>query len=134
MIPLFPTPLRPLSPALHTLAYDSLCDSNCSIALLDAGAALFVSLYLLAPKGRDGLRDAWRKGVEALIGSIDTLVLNVTSDIFAEGERKPFSSFCVLLFSQLIVVLYFFRSINKLHLIITCITTTRKFITGNCFM
>lgn len=86
LLPLFPTPLRPLAPSLHTLAISLICQPGASRSTIDAGSSLFVSLYLLAPKGRDGLREAWKKGAEALTGSIDSLVPLVTSDIFAEGQ------------------------------------------------
>lgn len=89
LLPLFPTPLRPLSPALHTLSIALLCDPSGHQGLIGAGSSLFVSLYLLAPKGKDGLREAWRKGAEALVGSMDILVTGVTSDIFAEGTSLP---------------------------------------------
>ncbi|KAL8281544.1 hypothetical protein RQP46_006228 [Phenoliferia psychrophenolica] len=84
LIPLFPTPLRPLSPSMHTLALNLICNPSRSQSAIDAGADLFAALYLLSPKGKDGLREAWRKGVEALVGSLDALVPAVTSDIFAE--------------------------------------------------
>ncbi|BGP05481.1 hypothetical protein JCM10049v2_001287 [Rhodotorula toruloides] len=84
LIPLYPTALRPLSPSFHTLAVTRLSDSSRSAAVVDAGAQLFVSLYLLAPKGKEGLREAWRTGIEALIGSIDQLASHVTQGIFAE--------------------------------------------------
>ncbi|GAA5979325.1 hypothetical protein JCM10908_002881 [Rhodotorula pacifica] len=83
LIPLYPTALRPLSPSFHNLAISLLAESA-TPALSDAGAQLFVSLYLLAPKGKDGLREAWRTGVEALVGSIDQLASHVVSGIFAE--------------------------------------------------
>ncbi|KAK4695577.1 hypothetical protein P7C70_g8526, partial [Phenoliferia sp. Uapishka_3] len=86
LLPLFPTALRPLSPALHSLAIKFVCDPTNNSAQISAGADLFSSLYLLSPKGKDGLREAWKKGVESLVGSIDSLVPAVTSDIFAEGE------------------------------------------------
>lgn len=89
LIPLFPTPLRPLSPSLHTLAISLLCDPHGSRDQVDAGANLFVSLYLLAPKGREGLKDAWKKGAEALVGSMDALVDVITSGVFAEGTPEP---------------------------------------------
>ncbi|GAA5961023.1 hypothetical protein JCM21900_002277 [Sporobolomyces salmonicolor] len=84
LLPLFPTALRPLSPALHTLAISLLCAPAASPALIDAGASLFVALYLLAPKGKEGLREAWKTGVEALVGSMDGLLSQATSGIFAE--------------------------------------------------
>ncbi|BGP29529.1 hypothetical protein JCM10296v2_001268 [Rhodotorula toruloides] len=84
LIPLYPTALRPLSPSFHTLAITLLSDSSRSAAIVDAGAQLFVSLYLLAPKGKEGLREAWRTGIEALIGSIDQLASHVTQGIFTE--------------------------------------------------
>ncbi|GAA5860686.1 hypothetical protein JCM1840_000340 [Sporobolomyces johnsonii] len=84
LLPLFPTALRPLSPALHTLAISLLCAPAASPALIDAGASLFVALYLLAPKGKEGLREAWKTGVEALVGSMDGLLSQTTSGIFAE--------------------------------------------------
>ncbi|GJN87923.1 hypothetical protein Rhopal_000878-T1 [Rhodotorula paludigena] len=84
LIPLYPTALRPLLPALHTLAISLLADPSAGPSAVEAGASLFVSLYLLAPKGRDGLRDAWKTGIEALIGSIDALATETTSGIFAE--------------------------------------------------
>jgi hypothetical protein len=86
ILPLFPTPLRPLAASLHTLSVGLICDPSGSQQLIDAGSSLFACLYLLAPKGRDGLRDAWKMATEALTGSIDSLVPAVTSDIFAEGE------------------------------------------------
>ncbi|GAA6000706.1 hypothetical protein JCM10207_004617 [Rhodosporidiobolus poonsookiae] len=85
LIPLYPTALRPLSPALHALSISLIAaPSATGTGTLDAGAHLFVSLYLLAPKGRDGLREAWKTGVEALVGSIDGLVGVVTASIFSE--------------------------------------------------
>ncbi|GAA6038507.1 hypothetical protein JCM8097_004602 [Rhodosporidiobolus ruineniae] len=84
LLPLFPTALRPLSPALHTLAISLISAPSASASTVDAGAHLFVSLYLLAPKGREGLREAWKTGVEALIGSIDGLATQATSGIFSE--------------------------------------------------
>ncbi|CEQ39091.1 SPOSA6832_00570 [Sporobolomyces salmonicolor] len=84
LLPLFPTALRPLSPALHTLAISLLCAPAASPALIDAGASLFVALYLLAPKGKEGLREAWKTGVEALVGTVDGLLSQATSGIFAE--------------------------------------------------
>lgn len=83
LIPLYPTALRPLAPSFHTLAV-SLLTETMSASYNDAGAQLFVSLYLLAPKGKDGLREAWRTGVEALIGSIEQLATHVVSGIFSE--------------------------------------------------
>lgn len=88
VIPLYPTALRPLSASFHTLAISCLSDSSRSAAVVDAGAQLFVSLYLLAPKGKEGLREAWRTGIEALIGSIDQLASHVTQGIFAEGASQ----------------------------------------------
>lgn len=70
---------------MHTLAIKLVCDPSGSSSAVAAGADLFASLYLLSPKGKDGLREAWKKGVESLVGSIDALVPAVTSDIFAEG-------------------------------------------------
>lgn len=87
LIPLFPTALRPLAPSFHNLAISLLADGS-SPALSDAGAQLFVSLYLLAPKGKDGLREAWKTGVEALVGSVNQLATHVVGGIFAEGERQ----------------------------------------------
>ncbi|BGP22323.1 armadillo-type fold domain containing protein [Rhodotorula toruloides] len=84
LIPLYPTALRPLSPSFHTLAITLLSDVSRSSAVVDAGAQLFVSLYLLAPKGKEGLREAWRTSIEALIGSVDQLASHVTQGIFAE--------------------------------------------------
>ncbi|GAA5830916.1 hypothetical protein JCM11251_005075 [Rhodosporidiobolus azoricus] len=84
LLPLYPTALRPLSPALHTLAISLISAPSASISTIDAGAHLFVSLYLLAPKGRDGLRDSWKTGVEALVASIDALTTEATCNIFAE--------------------------------------------------
>ncbi|KAK4052183.1 hypothetical protein OIV83_002478 [Microbotryomycetes sp. JL201] len=84
LVPLFTTALRPLSNSLHTLAIETLCKPDATKATLQAGARLFAVLYQLAPKGRDGLRDAWRKGTEALVASIDRLVPFLTSGIFAE--------------------------------------------------
>lgn len=93
LIPLYPTALRPLAPSFHNLAVSLLSDSS-SPALSDAGAQLFVSLYLLAPKGKEGLREAWRTGVEALIGSVDQLATHIVNGIFAEGAlaRSRFHS------------------------------------------
>lgn len=84
LIPLYPTALRPLAPSFHTLAVSLLTETT-SASYNDAGAQLFVSLYLLAPKGKDGLREAWRTGIEALIGSIEQLATHVVSGIFSEG-------------------------------------------------
>jgi len=39
----------------------------------------------LAPKGKEGLREAWKTGVEALIASCDELTGIVSGGIFAEG-------------------------------------------------
>lgn len=89
LLPLYPTALRPLSPALHTLAVSLIATLSFSPSLVDAGAHLFVSLYLLAPKGRDGLREAWKTGVEALVGSIDQLTTAATNGIFSEGSSAP---------------------------------------------
>lgn len=85
LIPLYPTALRPLAPSFHTLAVTLLSDASRSALIVDAGAQLFASLYLLAPKGKEGLREAWRTGIEALIGSIDQLASHATQGIFAEG-------------------------------------------------
>lgn len=87
LIPLYPTALRPLAPSFHNLAI-SLLTETASTRLSDAGAQLFVSLYLLAPKGKDGLREAWRTGIEALIGSVDQLASHVVSGIFSEGTHS----------------------------------------------
>ncbi|GAA5916410.1 hypothetical protein JCM6882_001551 [Rhodosporidiobolus microsporus] len=84
LLPLYPTALRPLSPSLHTLAISLIAAPSATTTTIDAGAHLFVSLYLLAPKGRDGLREAWKTGVEALVASIDGLVTEATCGIFAE--------------------------------------------------
>ncbi|GAA6055489.1 hypothetical protein JCM3770_006283 [Rhodotorula araucariae] len=84
LIPLYPTALRPLSPSLHNLAISLITEPSGNAAAVQAGASLFASLYLLAPKGKEGLRDAWRTGVEALVGSIDALATQVTSGVFAE--------------------------------------------------
>lgn len=86
LIPLFPTALRPLSPSLHTLAVELVCQRGATRSITLAGAELFSTLYLLAPKGKEGLREAWRKGVEALVASIDGLVPYITSDVFSEGK------------------------------------------------
>ncbi|GAA5924901.1 uncharacterized protein JCM15063_005765 [Sporobolomyces koalae] len=86
LIPLFPTALRPLSPALHTLSLSLLCDPTSTPALRESASLLFVSLYLLAPKGKEGLREAWKTGVEALIGSCDELAAIVSRGIFAEDD------------------------------------------------
>ncbi|GAA5879094.1 hypothetical protein JCM3774_005567 [Rhodotorula dairenensis] len=83
LIPLYPTALRPLAPSFHNLAISLLTETS-STPLSDAGAQLFVSLYLLAPKGKDGLREAWRTGIEALIGSIDQLASHAIGSIFSE--------------------------------------------------
>ncbi|SCZ92461.1 BZ3500_MvSof-1268-A1-R1_Chr5-2g07879 [Microbotryum saponariae] len=85
LIPLFPTALRPVAPSIHSLAIDCIGSPS---ELVPLGSQLFASLYLLAPKGREGLREAWRKSVESLIGTIDTLIPSVTSDIFAEDEAR----------------------------------------------
>ena len=92
LLPLFPTPLRPLAPSLHTLSIALICDPSGSQQLIDAGSSLFACLYLLAPKGRDGLREAWKTATEALTACIDSLVPAVTSDIFAEGECGAYST------------------------------------------
>ncbi|BGP37270.1 hypothetical protein JCM10449v2_001175 [Rhodotorula kratochvilovae] len=84
LIPLYPTALRPLSPNLHNLAISLVVEPSGNSVVVEAGASLFASLYLLAPKGKEGLREAWRTGVEALVGSIDTLTTQVTNGIFAE--------------------------------------------------
>ncbi|GAA5973703.1 hypothetical protein JCM11641_005089 [Rhodosporidiobolus odoratus] len=84
LLPLYPTALRPLSPSLHTLAVHLIASPLSSNTIVDLGAELFCSLYALAPKGRDGLREAWKTGVEALVGSMDGLVSEVTTGIFAE--------------------------------------------------
>lgn len=84
LVPLFPTALRPQSASLHNLAVTLMCAE--SRAMTDAGAQIFGTLYLLAPKGRDGLRDAWKRGVEALIGVLESLTNELTQGIFAEGE------------------------------------------------
>ncbi|GAA6026106.1 hypothetical protein JCM11491_002868 [Sporobolomyces phaffii] len=84
LLPLFPTALRPLSPSLHALSLSVLCDAASPRALVQHASNLFVSLYLLAPKGKEGLREAWRTGVEALVASCDQLTSIVTAGIFAE--------------------------------------------------
>ncbi|GAA6062703.1 hypothetical protein JCM10212_004761 [Sporobolomyces blumeae] len=91
LIPLFPTALRPLSPSLHTLALSILCDPSLLPAATESAAHLFVSLYLLAPKGKEGLREAWRTGIEALTASIDELVRVVSSEIFSEDAMTNHS-------------------------------------------
>lgn len=85
LLAVFPTALRPLNPSLHSLAVSLLCGEGRSSAEREAGSALFGSLYLLAPKGAQGLKDSWKMGVEALIGTIDSLVKLVTADVFSEG-------------------------------------------------
>ncbi|SGY68975.1 BQ5605_C004g02935 [Microbotryum silenes-dioicae] len=85
LIPLFPTALRPVAPSIHSLAIDCIGSPS---ELVPLGSQLFASLYLLAPKGREGLREAWRKSVESLVGTIDALIPSVTSDIFAEDEAR----------------------------------------------
>ncbi|GAA5984343.1 hypothetical protein JCM5350_001024 [Sporobolomyces pararoseus] len=84
LLPLFPTALRPLSPSLHSLSLSLLCDVTSTSPLQNAASNLFVSLYLLAPKGKEGLREAWKTGVEALIASCNESVSIVTGGIFAE--------------------------------------------------
>ncbi|GAA5871004.1 hypothetical protein JCM16303_001658 [Sporobolomyces ruberrimus] len=84
VLPLFPTALRPLSPSLHSLSLGLLCDPESSPAMQESASNLFVSLYLLAPKGKEGLREAWKTGVEALVASCDELVSIVSGGIFAE--------------------------------------------------
>ncbi|GAA5928583.1 hypothetical protein JCM3775_004572 [Rhodotorula graminis] len=84
LIPLFPTALRPLAPSLHNLAVALIAEPAGHAAVVDQGAALFAALYLLAPKGKEGLREAWKTGVEALVGSIDALTTHVTAGVFAE--------------------------------------------------
>ncbi|GAA5862531.1 hypothetical protein JCM8547_002095 [Rhodosporidiobolus lusitaniae] len=84
LLPLYPTALRPLSPSLHTLAINLISPPVSTPSTVNAGAHLFVSLYLLAPKGKDGLKEAWKTGVEALIGSIDALATEITQRIFSE--------------------------------------------------
>ncbi|GAA5906572.1 hypothetical protein JCM8208_000483 [Rhodotorula glutinis] len=84
LLPLYPTALRPLAPSLHNLAVALIAESSGHAAVVDQGAALFASLYLLAPKGKEGLREAWKTGVEALVGSIDALTTHVTAGVFAE--------------------------------------------------
>ncbi|GAA5902037.1 uncharacterized protein JCM6883_000472 [Sporobolomyces salmoneus] len=84
LLPLFPTALRPLSPSLHALSLSLLCDVTSPPSLQDSASNLFVSLYLLAPKGKEGLREAWKTGVEALVASCDELVSIVTGGIFSE--------------------------------------------------
>ncbi|GAA5845556.1 hypothetical protein JCM5353_006752 [Sporobolomyces roseus] len=84
LLPLFPTALRPLSPSLHNLSISLLCSPNSSPSLKDSASSLFVNLYLLAPKGKEGLREAWKTGVEALIASCDELTNFVSGGIFAE--------------------------------------------------
>ncbi|BGP13316.1 hypothetical protein JCM10213_001497 [Rhodosporidiobolus nylandii] len=84
LLPLYPTALRPLSPSLHALAISLISAPSASSATVDAGAQLFCSLYLLAPKGREGLREAWKTGAEALVGSMDQLTSEITAGIFAE--------------------------------------------------
>ncbi|SCV72503.1 BQ2448_4040 [Microbotryum intermedium] len=85
LIPLFPTALRPVAPSIHILAIDCISSSS---ELVPLGSQLFASLYLLAPKGREGLREAWRKSVESLVGTIDALIPSATSDIFAEDGAR----------------------------------------------
>ncbi|KAK4049765.1 hypothetical protein OIO90_005346 [Microbotryomycetes sp. JL221] len=84
LAPLFPTALRSTSNALHALAIETICSAGATKLTVQTGASLFSTLYLLAPKGRDGLREAWRKGTEALVASIDSLAPFITSDIFSE--------------------------------------------------
>ncbi|GAA5841663.1 hypothetical protein JCM9279_000722 [Rhodotorula babjevae] len=84
LLPLFPTALRPLAPSLHNLAVALIAEPTGHAAVVDQGATLFASLYLLAPKGKEGLREAWKTGVEALVGSIDALATHVTAGVFAE--------------------------------------------------
>lgn len=89
IIPLYPTPLRPIYSSLHDLSLLLLCSEGSKF--VDAGASLIVHLYLIAKNGKDGLREAWRLTLEGLVASIDSLIPFVTSDIFAEG--KLFSRF-----------------------------------------
>lgn len=86
IIPLFPTPLRPIYASLHDLSLAFLCSPANETEKVEAGASLLVSLYMIAKNGKDGLREAWRLTLEGLAGSIDNLVGAVTSNIFAEGE------------------------------------------------
>ena len=88
LLPVFPTALRPLNPSLHTLAISLLCDEGRSYNEREGGSALFGSLYLLAPKGAQGLKESWKMGAEALIGTIDSLIKLVTADVFSEGMFK----------------------------------------------
>ncbi|KAM0749761.1 hypothetical protein T439DRAFT_357288 [Meredithblackwellia eburnea MCA 4105] len=93
LLPLTPTPLRPLNPSLHTLAISLICkgdyeNSSTSRPPVELGALLFAALYVLAPKGKEGLQEAWKTGAFALVGSMDSLVTQITSDIFAEDPLQ----------------------------------------------
>lgn len=82
LVPLFPTALRPLYQSLHDLSVSLLAADS---AVSDTGARLLVQLYLLAPKGREGLQEAWKTTLESLVGALHATVLLATGDTLVEG-------------------------------------------------
>jgi hypothetical protein len=113
LIPLFPTPLRPIYTSLHDLAIALICDLSESPSIIEARASLMVSLYLIAKNGEDGLRDAWRLTAEGIAGSMDILIGAVTSDVFAQGSSRP--SFLRTVTCVITMLCDIFRSPDKVH-------------------